>query len=155
MATRVIGMGRHGRAWLLAALAVSLHVAFASPASEAQVRRYEPSRPTVSPYLNLFRNDDFDNRFVPNYHTLVRPLQQQYDTNQRQQRLLQQQNRSLQQLERDRNFSTHRGSTRSPARHRADAHGTNRAMHCVLIFPRRRCKSDNCGAGIIIHFNSI
>ncbi len=98
MATRVIELMGRNKSWLLAGLLVSLHAAFAPSASEAQVRRYEPSRPTVSPYLNLFRNDGFDNQVLPNYHSLVRPLQQQYDTNQRQQRALQQQNRSLRQL---------------------------------------------------------
>jgi hypothetical protein len=98
MATRIMGIAACNKRWLLAGLLVSLHAVFASPASEAQVRRYEPSRPTVSPYLNLFRNEGFDNRSLPNYHALVRPLQQQYDTNQRQQRLLQQQSRALGQL---------------------------------------------------------
>ena len=99
MATRVVKVAAQNKSWLLAGLLVILHAVFASPASEAQVRRYEPSRPTVSPYLNLFRNEGFDNQFLPNYHSLVRPLQQQYDTNQRQQRALQQQNRAIRQLD--------------------------------------------------------
>ncbi len=53
--------------------------------------------PTVSPYLNLFR-DDFRNGPLPNYQALVRPLQQQQETNQNQQRLLLQQNQALRQL---------------------------------------------------------
>ncbi len=40
--------------------------------------RYRPQRPTVSPYLNLLRND---NGPVPNYYSLVRPQlnQQAFD----------------------------------------------------------------------------
>jgi hypothetical protein len=45
-------------------------------------QRYSPSRPTVSPYLNLLRRD---NGPVPNYHTLVRPEFQQLANNQQQQ----------------------------------------------------------------------
>jgi hypothetical protein len=91
-------MGCRQKFWLLAALLACLHTFGMSPDSMAQVRRYEPNRPTVSPYLNLFRNDGFDNRALPNYQALVRPLQQQYETNQMQQRLLRQQNLALRQL---------------------------------------------------------
>lgn len=44
----------------------------------AQPPRYTPSRPTVSPYLNLLRND---NGTMPNYYSLVRPQldQQAFD----------------------------------------------------------------------------
>ena len=66
-------------------------------AAMAQVRRYEPSRPTVSPYLNLFRREN--NPYLPNYHSFVRPLQQQHQANQLQQQALQQQSRALQQLQ--------------------------------------------------------
>jgi hypothetical protein len=47
----------------------------------AQVRRYEPARPTVSPYLNLFGRQ---RGIAPNYFTEVRPLQQQYQFQQQQ-----------------------------------------------------------------------
>jgi hypothetical protein len=42
------------------------------------VPRYQPQRPTVSPYLNLLRND---NGALPNYYSLVRPQlnQQSFD----------------------------------------------------------------------------
>jgi hypothetical protein len=50
----------------------------------------------VSPYLNLFRNEA---GAVPNYQVLVRPLQQQYEVNQLQQRLLLQQTQVVQQLQ--------------------------------------------------------
>ena len=68
-------------------------------AGDAQVRRYEPSTPTVSPYLNLFR-DDVDNRSrLPNYYLYVRPLEQQYRANQQQRVQLQQQKREIGQLQ--------------------------------------------------------
>jgi hypothetical protein len=70
----------------------------AATASIAQVKRYEPSRPTVSPYLNLFRQNE-TNPFLPNYFSLVRPLEQQYRINQEQQRQLQQQNQSIGRLQ--------------------------------------------------------
>jgi hypothetical protein len=90
-------MNRQKRFWLLAALVLTLLELGAERACVAQVRRYEPNRPTVSPYLNLFRND-FNNRALPNYQALVRPLQLQQDINQQQQRLLLQQNQALRQL---------------------------------------------------------
>lgn len=43
---------------------------YLSAESCAQPPRYRPQRPTVSPYLNLLRNDDAG---VPNYYSLVRP----------------------------------------------------------------------------------
>ncbi len=90
-------MRRQNKSWLLAAIVIGVHTFGAASASNAQVRRYEPNRPTVSPYLNLFRND-FNNGPLPNYQALVRPLQQQYETNQVQQRVLLQQNQALRQL---------------------------------------------------------
>jgi hypothetical protein len=44
--------------------------------------------PTISPYLNLYREED-DAEGAPNYHTFVRPYQQQIETNRLQQRELQ------------------------------------------------------------------
>jgi hypothetical protein len=41
--------------------------------------RYQPSRPTVSPYLNLLRTDRGP---LPNYYTFVRPQLEQQWTNQ-------------------------------------------------------------------------
>jgi hypothetical protein len=67
-------------------------------ASSAQVQRYEPSTPTVSPYLNLFRENQ-QNRALPNYYSLVRPMQQQNQVNQQQQRLLLQQTQEIGQLQ--------------------------------------------------------
>ena len=81
-----------------ALLVVGAIVLTAASASEGQVRRYEPSRPTVSPYLNLFRNRD-SNPFLPNYYTFVRPMQQQQRLNQTQEQLIQQQSRAIGQLQ--------------------------------------------------------
>ena len=44
-----------------------------------QTPRYQPSRPTVSPYLNLFRNNTGP---LPNYYSLVRPQLYQQSFNQ-------------------------------------------------------------------------
>jgi hypothetical protein len=44
--------------------------------------------PTISPYLNLEREES-DAQGAPNYHTFVRPYQQQIETNRLQQRELQ------------------------------------------------------------------
>ncbi len=88
-------MRLHCRLSVVAGLLV-LH---AATASVAQVRRYEPSRPTVSPYLQLFRDGRDRNRALPNYYAYVRPLQQQQQVNQTQQRLLQQQSQTIGQLQ--------------------------------------------------------
>jgi hypothetical protein len=80
----------------LAAVAGFL-VLHAATDSMGQVRRYEPSRPTVSPYINLFREDLRSP--LPNYYTFVRPLQQQYQINQTQQRMLMNQNQAIGQLQ--------------------------------------------------------
>ena len=74
-------------AFLVAVMAV--HSATAQP----PVVRYQPSRPTISPYLNLLRRDVGR---IPNYHTLVRPQIQQYQNNQLQQYQLQQQQTAIQ-----------------------------------------------------------
>ncbi len=66
-------------------------------ASFAQgVRRYEPSRPTISPYLNLFRNNTGP---LPNYYSLVRPQLQQQAFNQQQVAQQAQQNSALKSLQ--------------------------------------------------------
>ena len=41
--------------------------------------------PTISPYLNLYRDED-DSESAPNYHAFVRPHQEQIETNRLQQR---------------------------------------------------------------------
>jgi hypothetical protein len=70
-------------------------------ASRAQ-QRYTPSRPTVSPYLNLFQNNRNGgpvSRALPNYYSLVRPQLQQNRINNNQQQLIQQQNTVIDQLQ--------------------------------------------------------
>jgi hypothetical protein len=95
-----MNMRFHRRIWQLGILAVSyLLTASASTDSLAQQRRYEPSRPTVSPYLQLFRDDNRRNNAVPNYYTFVRPMLQQYQVNQAQQRLLLQQSQEIGRLQ--------------------------------------------------------
>jgi hypothetical protein len=81
--------------WLLAACVGGLTF-LGGTDSVAQVRRYEPARPTISPYINLFRRD---RGVLPNYHTYVRPIQQQYQLNEYQQQVIQQQNRAINQLQ--------------------------------------------------------
>ena len=39
-----------------------------------EIRRYQPRKPTISPYLDLLRFNDGE---LPNYYSLVRPQQQQ------------------------------------------------------------------------------
>ena len=57
-----------------------------------QARRYQPSRPTVSPYLNLFRSNTGP---LPNYYSLVRPQLNQQTFNQQQMIQQTQQNAAL------------------------------------------------------------
>lgn len=61
-----------------------------------ELRRYQPSSPTVSPYLSLGR---FNTSGLPNYYTLVRPLNRQRQVNTQAQRLQRQQGLALQRLE--------------------------------------------------------
>ena len=81
--------------WLVACVALGLWLGGAV-ASNAQVRRYEPSRPTVSPYLNLFRER---RGVLPNYYTLVRPFERQYETNRMQQQIIDQQSQAVDRLQ--------------------------------------------------------
>ena len=80
--------------WLVLAVSVSgLVVPYA--AFGQKPTRYEPARPTVSPYLNLLRDDTGT---LPNYHGLVRPqLQQQHYNRQTVDRLRNQQVLALEQ----------------------------------------------------------
>jgi hypothetical protein len=56
--------------------------------------RYQPARPTISPYLNLFRRDVGP---LPNYYSLVRPQLNQIEFNKRQQVTNAQQQAQIQQ----------------------------------------------------------
>lgn len=58
--------------------------------------RYQPSRPTVSPYLNLFQQRRGP---IPNYHLYVRPILQQQQINAQQQAAVQQVQQGLQQTQ--------------------------------------------------------
>ncbi len=65
------------------------------------VPRYSPpsGRPTVSPYLNLFRNN-FNNP-LPNYQTFVRPMQEQQRANQEFSRQFRRQSMQINRLQTD------------------------------------------------------
>lgn len=62
----------------------------------AQVARYQPNTPTLSPYLNLSR---FNNGGLPNYFALVRPQIQQRQVNLQQQALINRQERQIVRLQ--------------------------------------------------------
>lgn len=82
--------------YLALATAIAL-LATASQAErvQAQVRRYQPARPTVTPYLNLLRTNTSG---LPNYYSLVRPQLNQLEFNQQQRALDATQARTLSQL---------------------------------------------------------
>jgi hypothetical protein len=83
------------RGLTMALLAGSCLLADAGVGYGQYQRRYEPSRPTVSPYLNLFR---FNNSIIPNYQSLVRPEQESLRFQQRQQLYNRQQSLDVNQL---------------------------------------------------------
>lgn len=90
-------LAKHKLISLATTLALLAIVSFARNC-DAQVRRYQPSRPTTSPYLNLTR---LNVSAVPNYYSLVRPAQRQQVLNQQEQALRMQQAGSLQRLQND------------------------------------------------------
>jgi hypothetical protein len=57
----------------LRATLILLILVVCSRDAEAQVKRYQPNRPPLSPYLNLLRPEGA----LPNYYALVRPLEEQ------------------------------------------------------------------------------
>ena len=61
----------------------------------AQVRRFQPRSPTVSPYLNLTR---FNNGAIPNYYSLVRPQLDQRQINLQEQEIRRRQAGQIAQL---------------------------------------------------------
>jgi len=70
-----------GFAWAQGELASAQgYLARRAPAQRAG--RYRPTRPTMSPYLNLLRNN---NGAIPNYYSFVRPQQRQKEFNRREQ----------------------------------------------------------------------
>lgn len=72
-------MSRMTQRTLRASISV-LALAVASEGFAQGARRYQPSRPTVSPYLNLYRNNVGP---LPNYYSLVRPQLNQQAFNDR------------------------------------------------------------------------
>ncbi len=76
--------------------AVLVQLLASSSSGQYQQQRYEPSRPTVSPYLNLFR---FNDSVIPNYQSLVRPEQQAQRFKQQQIQLDRRQQQELQQIQ--------------------------------------------------------
>jgi hypothetical protein len=76
---------------------------------------FSPS-PTVSPYLNLFR-DDFDGSSDFNYNTLVRPMLQQQQFNQQQQRQNMETARRLQSMSAQSDFNPEGSTEQYPTGH--------------------------------------
>jgi hypothetical protein len=72
--------------------------------------------PTISPYLNLFRDED--QRAAPNYYTFVRPMQDQADSVRMQQMQMQQLQRQVQQT----SYAAPTGATSGGARYGHTGH---------------------------------
>ena len=72
-------------------------LALAKRCPAQELRRYQPSTPTVSAYTNLGR---FSGGGLPNYYSLVRPQNRQKQVNLQTQRFQRQQTATLQQLQR-------------------------------------------------------
>jgi hypothetical protein len=75
-----------------------LFFVWAGVTCSAQVRRYQPRTPTVSPYNNLV---GVNNSALPNYYAFVRPKFNQRAINRQEQALRQQQAGSLRRLQND------------------------------------------------------
>ena len=80
---------------------------------------YTTAGPTITPYLNLFRDED--QRAAPNYYTFVRPLQEQAAANRAQQMQFQQLQRQIQQTASPAG-SVSRGSVAGGARYGDTSH---------------------------------
>jgi hypothetical protein len=80
-----------------------------SPGRSAKPFQSVSSSPTVSPYMNLFR-EDFDGSSDINYQTLVRPQFQQMQQNQQFQRDLMEQNYKVQKISAQTAFQNPAGS---------------------------------------------
>ena len=90
---RVVGVCmEYGRPWLLGLAILVVCSVVNSECLAQRSSRYEPSSPTVSPYLNLLRRDSGG---VPNYYSFIRPQQRQQTANSRQQIVNQQIGRAL------------------------------------------------------------
>lgn len=79
---------------LLASIAVLVCLSPVASAQGPRGARYQPARPTVSPYLDLFR---LNTSPLPNYYTYVRPFQEQQAFNQQTTAALQQVRQGFQQ----------------------------------------------------------
>jgi hypothetical protein len=98
---------------------VPLHTSSAPPIyREAKPFQIVHQDPTVSPYLNLYR-DEGDNEGAPNYHAFVRPQLEQIEANRLQQRELQKLRGQMQRMSMSAAYpaySTARGGMGAPAR---------------------------------------
>jgi hypothetical protein len=80
------------------ALAAAMLALAAVPSYGQQLRRYQPSSPTISPYMNLLRTNVGP---LPNYYSLVRPQLNQLEFNRQQVATQAQQAASLRLLEKE------------------------------------------------------
>lgn len=92
MSSRILRFGTSPRN---AGLLIALAVIGAADTATAQ-QRYRPTRPTVSPYLNLLRANTSP---VPNYYTFVRPVQNQIAINREQEQQIIEQRTLLNELQ--------------------------------------------------------
>jgi hypothetical protein len=74
-------------------------------------------RPTLSPYLNLLRNDGDDLGGLPNYHTFVRPMLQQQRTNRSTSRQIQGLSQEVQAVNRQLAYQSSESSVLRPTGH--------------------------------------
>jgi hypothetical protein len=93
---------------------IGLGVGTSSPAGKP-FSGYTPS-PTISPYLNLFR-EDFDGSSDFNYQTLVRPMLQQQQINQQVERQAMEMARRMQSMAAQSDFSPQGSTTQFPTGH--------------------------------------
>jgi hypothetical protein len=91
-------------------------VAAGDKASGVKPFNHVTHAPTLSPYLNLYREES--RGLIPNYHTFVRPMQQQHEANQRQSSQLHQLQRQVRQT----SYSTPTSGRSGPARYGDTAH---------------------------------
>ncbi|HJQ81654.1 MAG TPA: hypothetical protein VJ828_16950 [Lacipirellulaceae bacterium] len=95
---------------------IGLGAGTSSPASKP-FSGYTPS-PTVSPYLNLFR-EDLDGTSDFNYQTLVRPMLQQQQINQQVERQAMEMARRMQSMAAQSDFAPQGSTTQFPTGHQS------------------------------------
>ncbi|MEO2046114.1 MAG: hypothetical protein ABGX16_06015 [Pirellulales bacterium] len=81
---------------LLAILVLGFALVPSERACAQRARKYQPARPTTSPYLNLLRTNVSG---VPNYYSFVRPQQKQREINLNERSIRQRQARTLGKIE--------------------------------------------------------